>query len=91
MSALAITGVGAVTSSGTGIAAIEAALQGRAAPPVEVDRSAGYHRPGGSNRAFVATGVALGQWLSPLAARRMGPACLAAATLPAWRTRKAAR
>lgn len=74
MSGLAITGVGAVTSSGAGIESIEAALRGRATPPLDVDRSAGYHRPGASRRAYVASGVDLDGWVSPLAARRMCPA-----------------
>lgn len=68
-----ITGIGTVGSYGSGRAALTAALAGGAAPLTEVDRSAGYHRPGGARFAGLADGVSLAPWLAAGEARRMSP------------------
>jgi 3-oxoacyl-[acyl-carrier-protein] synthase II len=80
------TGLGVAGPAGLGADALARALAdplGAGAPrPIVVDRSAGYHRPGGSRTARSATGLDLGGLLPPAAARRMSPparlACAAA-------------
>jgi len=80
------TGLGVAGPAGLGADALARALAdplGADAPrPIVVDRSAGYHRPGGSRTALSATGLDLGGLLPPAAARRMSPparlACAAA-------------
>ncbi|HSD80132.1 MAG TPA: beta-ketoacyl synthase N-terminal-like domain-containing protein [Solirubrobacteraceae bacterium] len=70
---VAVTGVGAVGAFGTGSDALAAALAGHAPAPAAVDRSAGYHRPGGARRARLAVGVDLSALVPPAQARRMSP------------------
>ncbi len=68
-----ITGLGTVGSHGAGRGALAAALLAGDPALAEVDRSAGYHRPGGARLAALARGVPLAPWLSPAEARRMSP------------------
>ena len=70
-----ITGLGTVGAYGCGGDSLRRAL---AAPDLaallsDIDRSAGYHRPGGARRAFLTRGVGLAEWLAPKEARRMSP------------------
>ncbi len=68
-----ITGLGTVGSYGAGRAALAAALAAGAPALTEVDRSAGYHRPGGARLACLARAVPLAPWLTAGEARRMSP------------------
>ncbi|MCG8460428.1 MAG: hypothetical protein MI919_29455 [Holophagales bacterium] len=70
---VAITGYGAVGAFGAGADAIEAAFSGGGPRLTEVDRSAGYHRPGGARHAALVDPACLGPWLTPRQARRMSP------------------
>lgn len=70
---VAVTGVGAVGDFGAGAERLAAALAGDAPAPVEVDRSDGYHPPGGARRARLAGGVDLSALVPPAQARRMSP------------------
>ena len=72
--AAVVTGLGVVDAGGWGM---EAAANSFAAPdprPVEVDRSAGYHRWSRARCALLVDRAPRGEWLSPMAARRMSPA-----------------
>jgi 3-oxoacyl-[acyl-carrier-protein] synthase II len=66
-----VSGLGVVGAAGTGVEALATAWQRGGVEPVEVDRAAGYHRPGGARRALLAGGVDLAAWLPANQARRM--------------------
>lgn len=68
-----ITGLGTVGSYGAGRAALEAALAAGEPALAEVDRSAGYHRPGSARFACLARVAPLAPWLAAGEARRMSP------------------
>jgi len=69
-----VSGWSAVGAFGAGRAALAAALSGEVpAASQVVDRSAGWHRRGGSRRGLVAADVDLSAWLDPAPARRMSP------------------
>ncbi len=69
-----VTALGTAGAHGCGRASLERALAAGAPPPsAEVDRGAGYHRPGGARRALLTPVAALAQWLPAAEARRMGP------------------
>ena len=79
MSDILVTGLGTVGAYGCGGDSLRRAL---AAPDPdaafsslasEIDRSAGYHRPGSARRALLTGSVSLGDWLAPGEARRMSP------------------
>jgi 3-oxoacyl-[acyl-carrier-protein] synthase II len=69
-----VTGLGTVSAAGCGREALAAALAAGRTRAVEVDRSAGFHRPAPSSRlaALVPPG-AVTPWVPPLEARRMSP------------------
>jgi 3-oxoacyl-(acyl-carrier-protein) synthase len=71
--AVVVTGLGTLGACGCGAGALQRALAAGVARTTEVDRAAGLHRPGGVRRAALATGLCLGEWLSPGEARRMSP------------------
>jgi 3-oxoacyl-[acyl-carrier-protein] synthase II len=69
-----VTALGTAGAHGCGRASLERALTAGAPPPAtEVDRGAGYHRPGGAHRALLTPVAALAPWLPAAEARRMGP------------------
>lgn len=69
-----ITGCGAVSAYGLGLAGLEAALLLGRPLLSEIDRSAGYHRADPSARLGVRVGsLSLAPWLLPAEARRMSP------------------
>jgi len=68
-----VTGLGTVGACGAGGAGLAAALAAGVPAVAEVDRAAGYHRPGSARLACLARGVALAPWLAPAEARRMSP------------------
>jgi 3-oxoacyl-[acyl-carrier-protein] synthase II len=69
-----VTALGTAGAHGCGRASLERALAAGAPPPAtEVDRGAGYHRPGGAHRALLTPVAALAPWLPAAEARRMGP------------------
>jgi 3-oxoacyl-[acyl-carrier-protein] synthase II len=75
LSGILITGLGTVGAYGCGGDSLRRALADPD-PSVllsEVDRSAGYHRPGGARRALLTRGVSVAEWLAPGEARRMSP------------------
>jgi len=78
--AVTITGLGSVSAHGAGREALAAALAAGAPATSEVDRTAGYHRPGTARTAALLPPLDLSPWLAPAAARRMGrPSRLAVA------------
>lgn len=78
-----VSGLGQVSSAGLGREALAAALAAGDPRPVEIDRSAGYHRPTGACRALVAeSGPELARWVPPMEARRFSrPSKLAVAAV----------
>jgi 3-oxoacyl-[acyl-carrier-protein] synthase II len=68
-----ITGLGAIAASGAGRESLGRALAVGVPLAHPVDRSAGYHRPGGARLAALAGGVELASLLPAAAARRMSP------------------
>ena len=71
---MVVTALGTAGAHGCGRAGLERALAAGAPPPAtEVDRGAGYHRPGGARRALLTPVAALAPWLPAAEARRMGP------------------
>ncbi len=68
-----LTGVGTIGAWGSGCERLAAALAGGEPLASAVDRSAGYHRPGGSRRAALVPAGQLAPWLSAGEARRMSP------------------
>jgi 3-oxoacyl-[acyl-carrier-protein] synthase II len=75
LSDVLITGLGTVGAYGCGGDSLRRALAAPdpAALLSEVDRSAGYHRPGGARRALLTRDVSVAEWLAPGEARRMSP------------------
>jgi 3-oxoacyl-[acyl-carrier-protein] synthase II len=75
-----VTGIGALGAWGSGLDRLAAALAAGVPLTSEVDRSAGYHRPGGARRACLVPVVPLAGWLSTAESRRMSlPSKLAVA------------
>ncbi|MCP4656526.1 MAG: hypothetical protein GY856_14030 [bacterium] len=75
-----VSGFGAISSAGCGRQRVAAAFRDSTLQLSEVDRTAGYHRDGGSLLAAVVGDVDLSAWLKPRAARRMSrPSRLAVA------------
>ncbi|HEX5761284.1 MAG TPA: beta-ketoacyl synthase N-terminal-like domain-containing protein, partial [Thermoanaerobaculia bacterium] len=72
-SGVAVTGLGTVAATGAGGEALAAALAAGEPALSEVDRGAGYHRPGGARLACLAGAVPLTPWLAAAEARRMSP------------------
>lgn len=68
-----VTGIGVIGSFGAGRAALLAGLRAGAPRLSEVDRSAGYHRPGGARLAALADLSELGRLVPPALSRRMSP------------------
>ena len=66
-----VTGLGAIGAWGAGTEGLIAAL--RAGRPLhrEIDRSGGYHAPGGSREAALVPALDLARWIPPAQARRM--------------------
>lgn len=71
--AVVATGLGAVGPWGVGVEALAGCLAQGATRPVVVDRSAGYHAPGGARTALTASGLDLSALVPPASARRMSP------------------
>jgi 3-oxoacyl-[acyl-carrier-protein] synthase II len=68
-----VTGLGTVGSFGGGREALAAALLAARPRLSAVDRSAGYHRPGGAGMAALLDGYDLSRWVPPREGRRMSP------------------
>ncbi len=68
-----VTGLGVIGAFGAGRAALVDGLRAGVPRLTEVDRSAGYHRPGGARLAALADLSALGALVSPALSRRMSP------------------
>jgi len=68
-----ITGLGTIGPWGAGCGPLADALCAGACLASEIDRSAGYHLPAGSRLACLMPPGQLGEWLSPIEARRMSP------------------
>jgi 3-oxoacyl-[acyl-carrier-protein] synthase II len=68
-----VTGVGTLGAWGSGSDRLAAALAAGFPLTSEVDRSAGYHRPGGARRACLVPAGQLAGWLSTAESRRMSP------------------
>ena len=80
LSPVVVSGLGTVSAAGCGRRAAADALRDSRTCWTAVDRSAGYHRRGGSRLAGLTAGLDLSPWLAPAAARRMsGPSRLAVA------------
>jgi 3-oxoacyl-[acyl-carrier-protein] synthase II len=71
--AVVVSGLGAVGPYGLGAEALARSWRAGGPPRTVVDRSAGYHRWGGSRRALLAGGLDLAGLLPPALARRMSP------------------
>ena len=69
-----VTGLGVVDANAWGIAEAAAAYANPNPQPIEIDRTAGYHRQGGSRPALLVDSAPQKEWLQPLAARRMSAA-----------------
>lgn len=72
--AAVVTGLGVVEGSGWGMEAAAASFAAPDPQPVEVDRSAGFHRGSRAHCALLVDRAPRRDWLSPMAARRMSPA-----------------
>lgn len=82
MSRVVVTGVGWVGSHGAGRDALTAALAAGQPATVEVDRSAGHHRPSGARLAALVPAESLAPLVPAAAARRMSyPSRLAVAAM----------
>ena len=68
-----MTGLGAIGSFGGGREDLAAALRAGRPRLAMVDRSAGYHRPGGSRQAALVGGYDLSPWVPAREGRRMSP------------------
>lgn len=71
-----VTGLGTVGAFGCGREALAADLAAARRRLAEVDRAAGYHRPGGARQAALLgeeVRAALAGWVPPAEARRMSP------------------
>jgi 3-oxoacyl-[acyl-carrier-protein] synthase II len=75
LSAILLTGLGTVGAYGCGGGSLRRILAAPDPPSLlsAIDRSAGYHRPGGARRALLTGGVSVAEWLAPGEARRMSP------------------
>jgi 3-oxoacyl-[acyl-carrier-protein] synthase II len=74
--AVVVTGLGTVGAFGCGREALAGGLAAGRPRLAEVDRAAGYHRPGGARRAALLGPDAtapLAEWVTPAEARRMSP------------------
>ncbi len=71
--AILLTGLGTLAACGAGSDRLAEALAAGRAETREVDRSAGYHLPGGARRACLLPPGQLGPWLSAGESRRMSP------------------
>lgn len=71
LSPVVVSGFGAVHAAGCGRQAMVDTLRDSTTHWTAVDRSGGYHRPGGARLAALAEGVDLTGWLKPAAARRL--------------------
>ncbi|RLE20236.1 MAG: hypothetical protein DRJ65_18665 [Acidobacteria bacterium] len=69
-----ISGLGVVMPGAWGWDEAESLFSAADPKPVDIDRSAGYHREGGSRKALLVDSGRMGEWLSPMAARRMSQA-----------------
>ena len=70
---VAITGLGVVGSTGCGVPALRTALEQGDTVFRHIEHDPRYHRRGASRWAATVDPAELGQWLAPLAARRMSP------------------
>ncbi len=70
---VAVTGIGLIGAFGAGREAFVAGLAGGEPRLTEVDRSAGYHRPGGARLAALADLTELPTLVPPALSRRMSP------------------
>lgn len=68
-----VTGLGVIGAFGAGRALLLEGLQAGVPRLTEIDRSAGYHRPGGARLAALADLSGLGALLPPALSRRMSP------------------
>ena len=68
---VAITGIGTVSASGTGVEALVAKLREGRPELSEVDLSKGYHQEGSARTANLLKCVDFSRWISPLVARRL--------------------
>jgi 3-oxoacyl-[acyl-carrier-protein] synthase II len=68
-----VTGLGTLGSFGGGRGDLAAALQAGRPRLSTIDRSAGYHRPGGARLAALLDGYDLSGWVPPREGRRMSP------------------
>ena len=68
-----VTGIGVIGAFGTGRAALLEGLRAGEPCLAEVDRSAGYHRPGGARLAALADLSGIAALVPPALARRMSP------------------
>jgi 3-oxoacyl-[acyl-carrier-protein] synthase II len=69
-----VTALGTASVHGCGRAGLTRALAAGVPPPAtEVDRAAGFHRPGGARRALLTPIASLAPWVPAAEARRMGP------------------
>ena len=73
MNAVVVSGLGAVGPFGVGAEALAASWRAGGPSACEVDRAAGYHRPGGARRALLAAEVDLAALVPPAQSRRMSP------------------
>jgi 3-oxoacyl-[acyl-carrier-protein] synthase II len=69
--AVVVTGIGCLGPFGLGLDALRAALALGEPLHSDIDRSAGYHRPGSATKVAACHGLDLSPWLSDEAARRM--------------------
>jgi 3-oxoacyl-[acyl-carrier-protein] synthase II len=73
MPGVVLTGLGTVGSYGAGAAVLAEALRTSRPRLSEVDRSAGYHRPGSACRAALVSASEVGPWVPAAMGRRMSP------------------
>lgn len=71
--AVVVTGIGVIGAFGSGRAALLAGLRTGEPRLAEVDRSAGYHRPGGARLAALADLSGIAALVPPALSRRMSP------------------
>jgi len=69
-----VSGLGVVNPGFWGVDEAKRAFADPDPRPVEVDRSAGYHRNGSPRLALLVDASRQADWLKPMAARRMSPA-----------------
>jgi 3-oxoacyl-[acyl-carrier-protein] synthase II len=66
-----ISGIGTISAAGWSVESLVEALAAGGARTSEVDRSAGFHHDSSSRTAFLVDDAGLGEWIAPMAARRM--------------------